>query len=154
MSTTRVTRAIGAPPSAVYRALLDSEAVAHWMVPNGMTSEVHAFDAREGGVFRISLTYDDPTSVGKTKGATDSFSGRFARLVPDTEVVQVVEFEAPDPAMQTPMTITYRLEEAPGGTVLTGLHENLPAGVSAEDNEYGWSMSLAKLAAHVEAAHP
>jgi len=30
------------------------------MVPEGMTSEVHAFDARDGGEFRISLTYDTP----------------------------------------------------------------------------------------------
>ena len=29
------------------------------MVPDGMTSEVHAFDAREDGFFRISLTYPD-----------------------------------------------------------------------------------------------
>jgi hypothetical protein len=28
----------------------------------------------------------------------DTFHGRFVRLVPDTEVVQVVEFETDDPA--------------------------------------------------------
>jgi hypothetical protein len=37
-----------------------------WMVPTGMTSHVHAFDLREGGSFRISLTYDAPTGTGKT----------------------------------------------------------------------------------------
>jgi hypothetical protein len=31
-----------------------SRAVATWMVPTGMTSHVHAFDACEGGSFRIS----------------------------------------------------------------------------------------------------
>jgi uncharacterized protein YndB with AHSA1/START domain len=50
----------------VYRALLDAPAVATWMVPTGMTSHVHAFDAREGGSFRISLTYDAPMGTGKT----------------------------------------------------------------------------------------
>ena len=72
--------------------------VQQWMVPDGMTSHVHSFDAREGGTFRISLTYDRPTSTGKTTAQTDTFHGRFVRLVPDTEVVQAVEFETDDPA--------------------------------------------------------
>ena len=42
------------------------------MVPDGMTSQVHEFDAREGGAFRISLTYDTPTGIGKTTAHTDT----------------------------------------------------------------------------------
>ena len=53
MSSTRVSRRVNAPCSIVYRALLDAHAVAMWKVPTGMTSHVHAFDAREGGSFRI-----------------------------------------------------------------------------------------------------
>jgi len=34
-------------------------------VPTGMTSNVHEFDAREGGSIRISLTYTDPGLCGK-----------------------------------------------------------------------------------------
>jgi hypothetical protein len=49
------------------------------MVPTGMTSHVHAFDAREGGSFRISLTYDAPTGTGKTTAHTDTYHGRFVR---------------------------------------------------------------------------
>lgn len=104
MSTTRVTRHIRAPRSAVYRALLDRDAVQHWMVPDGMTSRVHVFEPYEGGTFRISLTYDAPTDTGKTDGQTDTFHGRFARLVRDTEVVQEVEFETTDPALRGEMT--------------------------------------------------
>jgi uncharacterized protein YndB with AHSA1/START domain len=84
----------------VYRTLLDAEAVQEWMVPEGMTSQVHLFDPREGGMFRISLTYDTPTNEGKTSAQTDSFHGRFVKLVPDTEVVEVVEFETDDPALR------------------------------------------------------
>lgn len=51
------------------------------MVPSGMTSHVHAFDAREGGLFRISLTYDEPTGIGKTTARTDTYHGRFVKLV-------------------------------------------------------------------------
>lgn len=150
MGTTRVSRHIRAPRSLVYGALLDPEAVQQWMVPDGMTSRVHAFDAREGGTFRISLTYDMPTGAGKTSAHTDSFHGRFAKLRPDAEIVQVVEFETPDPTMQGEMTITYLLEDGEQGTTLVGLHENLPPGLSPVDNELGWNMSMDKLAKLVE----
>jgi len=152
VSTTQVARHIDAPPSAVYRALLDPASVQRWMVPDGMSSEVHVFEPVPGGRFRISLTYDDPTATGKTSGATDTFEGRFERLVPDREVVQAITFETDDPALQGEMTITYTLAEAAGGaTDLAGRHEGLPPGVSAADNELGWRMSLDKLAALVEA---
>lgn len=150
MATTELTRHIRAPRTAVYRALLDPTAVQRWMVPEGMTSEIHAFDAREGGGFRISLTYAAPAAAGKTSAHTDTYHGRFVRLVPDTEVVQVIEFETDDPRMQGEMTVSYGLADADGGTALTGRHENLPPGVSAADNELGWSMSLGKLAGLVE----
>lgn len=115
-----------------------------------MTSNVLSFDPREGGAFRISLTYGTPTTAGKTDDRTDTFHGRFVSLVPDREVVQVVEFESDDPAMRGEMTITYLLAGDGGGTTLTGRHDNLPPGVSAADNERGWRMSLDKLARLVE----
>jgi uncharacterized protein YndB with AHSA1/START domain len=129
---------------------LDPEAVRVWMVPDGMSSEVHLFEPHEGGTFRISLTYEQPTERGKTSAHTDTFHGRFARLVPDTEVVQVVEFESADPAMRGEMTITYLLADAQGGTDVVGLHENVPPGIKPEDNELGWTMSIDKLARLVE----
>jgi uncharacterized protein YndB with AHSA1/START domain len=150
VTTTTVTRRIRAPRAAIYRALLDAADVQQWMVPDGMTSQVHTFDAREGGQYRISLTYDMPTDTGKTTAQTDSFHGRFVRLVPDTEVVQVVEFETDDPGLKGEMTITYSLTDADDGTELVGVHENLPPGVPPADNELGWRMSLEKLAKLVE----
>jgi uncharacterized protein YndB with AHSA1/START domain len=117
-----------------------------------MTSHVHAFDAREGGAFRISLTYDAPTGAGKSTAHTDTYHGRFIRLVPDEEVVEVVEFETADPALQGEMTITISLAEADGGTEILAVHDRLPPGLSPADNETGWRSSLAKLAALVEAA--
>src|ERR1700744_496443 len=151
MGTTRLTKHIRAPRSRVYRALLDADAVQRWQVPDVMTSRVHVFDAREGGEFRVSLTYDAPAGAGKTTAQTDTYHGRFTRLVPDTEVVQVGEVETPARALGGEMTISYTLADAgDGGTVLTGTHENLPPGVRPEDNELGWSESIGKLAALVE----
>src|SRR5581483_10179260 len=69
-------------------ALLDAAAVQRWMVPAGMTSQVHVFEPREGGSFRISLTYDEPTGTGKTTAHTDTHHGRFLKLVPDQQVAE------------------------------------------------------------------
>src|SRR5882762_7047040 len=140
-----------APRAKVYRTLLDARAVATWMVPNGMTSRVHAFDAREGGSFRISLTYDAPTGTGKTTAQTDTYHGRFVKLVTNEQVVEVVEFETTDPALRGEMTIAIALADADGGTDIHAVHDGLPRGVPAADNEAGWRSSLGKLAALVEA---
>ena len=148
--TTRLTRHITAPRSDVYRALLDPVAVVHWKVPGGMTSEVHEWEAREGGRLRVSLTYSGG-GVGKTTEHTDTYSGYFAELVPDQKVVEVDEFETDDPALSGPMTITVTLADAAdGGTELVAVHEGLPDGVREEDNELGWNESLTRLAALVE----
>jgi uncharacterized protein YndB with AHSA1/START domain len=151
MRSTRISRHIRAPRAMVYSALLDARAVATWKVPDGMTCRVHEFDAREGGSFRISLTYDEPTGTGKTTSHTDTYHGRFVKLVTNEQVVEVDEFETTDPALRGEMTITITLADADGGTDLLAVHDGLPRGVSAADNEVGWRTSLAKLAALVEA---
>jgi uncharacterized protein YndB with AHSA1/START domain len=151
LTSTRISRHIDAPREAVYRALLDPRAIAKWKVPDGMTCDVHEFDAREGGLIRVSLTYAEPTAAGKTTPHTDTYHGRFVRLVPDEQVVEVDEFETDDPALRGEMTITITLADAAGGTHLVAVHDGLPRGVSPADNEIGWQMALAKLAALVEA---
>jgi uncharacterized protein YndB with AHSA1/START domain len=151
VTATRSRRLIRAPRARVFEALVDPAAVAGWRFPAGMTCEVHAFDAREGGRLRISLTYDAPERSGKSRGRTDTYHGRFVRLVPDELVVEVDEFETADPALQGEMTITISLRDADGGTELEAVHDGLPSGVRPADNELGWQESLARLAAQVEA---
>jgi uncharacterized protein YndB with AHSA1/START domain len=150
VGSTRIARHVRAPRATVYAALLDARAVATWRAPAGMTSVVHEFDAREGGAFRISLTYETPTGSGKTTAQTDTYHGRFARLVPNEQVVEVLEFETADPALRGEMTMTTTLVDANGGTDILVVHEGLPRGVSAADNELGTRMSLDNLAALVE----
>lgn len=152
MTSTRLSRHVDAPRGIVYRALLNARAVATWMVPDGMTSHVFAFDAREGGLFRISLTYDEPTGTGKTTAHTDTYHGHFVKLVPHEQVVEVMEFETGDAAMRGEMTVTFTLTDSGGGTDVLAVHDNVPPGVSPGDNETGWQMALDKLAALVEAA--
>ncbi len=134
-----------APRERVSRVSGRARGVATWGVPDGMTSQVHAFEGREGGRFRISLTYDAPTAVGKSSAHTDTFHGCFVQLVPDERVVEAVELETADPALRGEMTITYALADADGGTDVLVVHDGLPRGVSNADNETGTRMSLANL---------
>jgi uncharacterized protein YndB with AHSA1/START domain len=154
VTSTRVRRHVQAPRARVYAALVDADAIAKWKVPAGMTCHVHSFDAREGGTFRISLTYDAPTEAGKTTEQTDTYRGRFVELVADERVVEVDEFETDDPDLRGEMRITITLTEAEGGTDVLGVHEGLPPGVPPADNEAGWRSSLARLAALVEGDPP
>ena len=108
-----------APRPVVYRALLDADAVAKWRVPEGMTSQVHEFEAREGGSFRVSLTYDAPDRTGKSTSHTDTYHGHFAKLVPDEQVVEVFEFETADPALAGTMTMTTTLADDDGAALMS-----------------------------------
>ena len=150
MSSTHVARHFAASPHRVYRALTDAETVARWRFPSGMSCEVHAWDAREGGTLRVSLTYDAPDRAGKSAEHTDTYRGRFARLVPDELVVEVDEFETSDPALRGEMTMTVSLREADGGTDLVAVHDGLPPGVRPPDNELGWREALDRLAVLLE----
>jgi uncharacterized protein YndB with AHSA1/START domain len=134
----------------VYRALLDPQAVARWKFPEGMKCEIHRFEPWEGGRLRVSLTYETSTAVGKSAAHTDTYHGRFVKLLPDEQVVEIDEFETTNPNLQGEMTITITLAEAEEGTELVATHEGLPRGVSPEDNETGWRMALAKLKTLVE----
>ena len=115
-----------------------------------MRSQVHSFDAREGGTFRVSLTYDEELRTGKTSAHSDTYHGRFVRLIPDAQVLEAVEFETADASLRGEMTITVTLTDSDGGTEVVGVHEGLPPGVSPADNELGWQQALARLASLVE----
>ncbi|MER6573353.1 SRPBCC domain-containing protein [Streptomyces sp. NPDC001093] len=153
MYATRASRRVQAPPHAVYRALTDADAIAAWRVPDGMTARVHTFEAREGGHFRVSLTYDDASATGKSGGHTDTYHGHFARLVPGALVVEVFEFETGDDAVRGTMTMTTTLTAADGGTDVEILHEGIPDDIPREDNERGTRMALDNLARLVEGPH-
>ena len=148
----RATQLVRAPRSTVYAALLDPQAVETWRVPNDMTASIREWEPQEGGRFRVSLTYRAEDRTGKTEGATDTYSGRFTRLVPDEQVVERLAFETDDPDLQGTMTMTWTLREVDDGTEVDLFHEGLPDVVPPEDNATGTRMALSKLAAYVEGA--
>jgi uncharacterized protein YndB with AHSA1/START domain len=152
-SSTRVSMIVKAGRELVYRAFLDPDATAVWLPPDGMTGEVHFFDASEGGRFRISLTYRDPGHRvgGKSSEHTDTFQGRFVELAPYEKIVEAIEFETDDPSLAGEMKLTVTFAEAGPATEVTILSEDIPRGIRLEDNQAGVTESLRKLAVLVEA---
>jgi uncharacterized protein YndB with AHSA1/START domain len=147
--STRMRRLLRAPRARVYALLLDPTALPHWKVPDGMSLEVHEWEPREGGRIRVSLTYRDEGSAGKSAAHTDTYHGEFVHLVRDELIVERDEFETDDPAFRGAMTISFALTDAKGGTELVTTHDGVPPGVRLADNELGWRMALDKLAALV-----
>ena len=150
--TSTVSAIIKAPRQAVYQACINPDEIAKWRVPDNMKAEVHAFDAREGGKYRMSLKYlqTEHPAEGKTSGDTDTFAGRFVEIVPGEKIVEVIEFEAADAKFAGEMKITTSFRDVAGGTGITLFFEGIPPGVRPEDNETGTRQSLEKLAALLE----
>jgi uncharacterized protein YndB with AHSA1/START domain len=148
--TDAASRIIAAPRSAVYAALVEQDALAAWLPPDGMRASFERFDPRPGGSYRLTLTYQDAAdAAGKTTTDTDVVEGRFVELVPDVRVVQAVDFASDDPAFAGTMTMTWRLTDVEAGTLVEFIADDVPAGISAEDHATGLASSLANLAAHL-----
>ena len=142
-------RIIQASRQALYRAFMDPDDLVAWLPPTGMKGHIRAFDSRTGGGYLMVLTHLDPVDHGrgKTTADTDVINARFVELVPDRKIVQRVDFVTDDPDFAGEMTMTWTFAEVAGGTEVTVLAENAPAGVSAEDHEAGMRLSLENLAA-------
>lgn len=154
--TTRVSRVVGASRGAVYAAWLDARALAAWLPPSGMRGDVREVDPREGGGYRMTLTYEraEHPVRGKTSEHTDAVRARFVQLIPDERIVQAVRFDATDPDLAGEMTMTVTLADADEGTEVTVLCEHIPPGIRLEDNEMGCRSSLENLAAFLRRPGP
>lgn len=149
---TRTSRIIKARPEELYAAFMDPGALVAWLPPGEMTGEIHEFDARAGGGYRMSLFYPptERSSRGKTSDKEDMVTVRFVELAPARRIVEGVKFVTTNPALFGEMTIEITFEPVSGGTEVTFLCTNLPPGLRAEDNEAGSRLSLEQLAHRFE----
>lgn len=150
--TDTASRVIKAAPDVLYRAFLDPAALVQWLPPEGMTGRFDTFEPREGGTYRMTLTYVVPHegTPGKASADEDIVAGRFIELVPNKRVVQAGTFDSDDPALAGEMIMTWSLDPVADGTRVTILCENVPAAIRKEDHDEGLASSLANLAAYVE----
>jgi uncharacterized protein YndB with AHSA1/START domain len=146
--STRTTRVIRASPDAIYGAFVDPATLVRWLPPAGMTGRLHAFDARVGGGYEMSLFYPpgERRFRGKTAEREDRVVVRFVELAPPARLVEVVRFVSDDPAFGGEMTLTVTIEPEGEGSAVTLAFDNLPPGLRPEDNDAGARASLAQLA--------
>jgi uncharacterized protein YndB with AHSA1/START domain len=144
-------RVIAAPTDRVYAAFVDPDALRAWLPPDGMTGRFDRFDARQGGSYRLILTYADTSgSPGKATPDSDVVEARFVDIVPGVRVVQAVEFVSDDPSYAGTMTMTWEVTAVDTGTRVEFRAEDVPDGISAKDHTAGLASSLANLAAYLE----
>lgn len=151
-ASTRASKVIRARPDELYDAFVDPDALVEWLPPGEMTGVIHAFDARVGGGYEMSLFYPptEPTSRGKTTEREDRVHVRFVELEPPRRIVEAVRFESPDPALHGEMMMEITFDAVSGGTEVSILSTHLPPGLRAEDNEAGSKLSLDQLARRFE----
>ena len=149
--TDRASLLIHADRETVFAALTGEEALLAWLPPRGMHGRFERFDLRDGGSYRLVLTYDDASgSPGKTAADSDVAEVRIARVVPGELVEQLVDFVSDDPGFQGTMRMTWSLRDAEDGTVVEFEARDVPEGIRARDHAEGLTSSLANLAAYLE----
>jgi len=151
-ASTRTSRVIKARPEDLYDAFVDPKALVEWLPPAEMTGEIHAFDARVGGGYRMSLYYPEEEKVfrGKTAEREDRVEVRFVELARPRKIVEAIDFVTDDPALKGEMTMTATFKKTSGGTEATLVFENLPPGLQPLDNDAGARLSLDQLARRFE----
>jgi uncharacterized protein YndB with AHSA1/START domain len=149
--TDSASRFIAVPPERAYAALVDAEALLTWLPPAGMSARFERFDLREGGSYRLVLTYMDASSApGKATADSDIVDARILELAPGVRVVQAVDFVADDPAFTGTMMMTWAVVPIEGGCRVDIRAEDVPAGISADDHAAGLASSLSNLAMFLE----
>lgn len=146
-------RVIQAPPHKLYRAFLDGEALVQWLPPRGMTGKLEVFEPREGGIYRMVLTYEgrEHGTPGKSTEHADIVEVRFLKLEPDRRIVQGIRFDTTDPTFAGIMTITWTLTPvAGGGTEVSVLCANVPEGIGKDEHDRGLRSTLHNLAVFAE----
>ena len=143
--TIRLYRVLRATPERVYRAFLDSDAMAKWLPPNGFTGKVHHMDSKVGGTFKMSFT-----NFSTCK--SHSFGGAYLELVPHERIRYTDKFD--DPNLPGEIQTTVTLKKVSCGTELNVVQEGVPGVIPAEACYLGWQESLILLAKLVEAEIP
>ena len=139
--TVRLHRVLRAKPEKVYRAFLESGAMAKWIPPYGFTCTVHHMEARVGGTFRMSFH-------NFTSGNGHSFGGEYLELVPHERIRYTDKFE--DPNLPGVLEVTVVLKPVLCGTELSITQSGIPEVIPLEMCYLGWQESLAQLATLVE----
>lgn len=150
MSHTDVGQAVvKAPPDEVFAALVDEEARTIWLPPAGMSGRFTWFDVRPGGGYRMTLTYDDESTLGKSGENTDVVEVRFVSVDEPRRLVEEADFVSDDPDLAGTMTMTWSLEPVDDGTLVIITATDVPDGISSQDHAKAFASTLSNLDEYV-----
>ena len=147
MGTNTVTlhRVLKTSPQKVFRAFTDAKAIASWIPPYGFICEVHEFDPRPGGKYKMSF-------INFSTGNGHSFGGEFLEIKPGEFIRHTDKFD--DPNLPGEMITTVWINKVSCGTELKIVQEGIPEVIPAEMCYLGWQESLEKLRMLVEPEIP
>lgn len=140
-NTVNLHRVLRAPVERVFRAFSDPQAKAAWLPPFGFVCEVHSFDFKVGGTYRMSFK-------NFTNEQKHSWGGTFKTIKPNELIIFSDKFD--DPNLPGEMTATISFKKVMVGTELTIKQEGIPAMIPTEMCYLGWQESLIKLAQLVD----
>ncbi len=82
-----------------------------WLPPGNMIGKMLHSDFREGGSYRMRLTYTEPQhGRGKTSADSDEVEVRLTKLEDGRRIEQEVSFESEDPAFSGVMRMIWTFE--------------------------------------------
>jgi uncharacterized protein YndB with AHSA1/START domain len=139
--TIRLHRVIATRPNKIYRAFVESDAIASWLPPYGFLCTVHELDARVGGHHKMSFR-------NFTTGESHGFGGEYLELVPGQRLVYTDRFD--DPNLPSEMRVTVDLKAVSVGTEMHIEQQGVPDLIPLDGCYLGWQASLRKLAKLVE----
>ena len=149
--TDRASLLVHVDSARVFEALTHREALQRWLPPAGMHGSFEEFDMREGGSYRLVLTYEDASDApGKTSADSDVSTTRIVEIVPGERVVQEIDFESDDEAFHGTMRMDWSLHPVEDCTEVVVEARDVPSRVRARDHAAGLTSSLANLAALLE----
>jgi uncharacterized protein YndB with AHSA1/START domain len=136
---------IAATAERVFRALSDpKELVQWWGSPETYRAHHWEADFRVGGKWRVE---------GKSaSGEPYSVSGEFLEITRPRRLVQTWSYDWDGGKGQPPTTLTYVLEDIPGGTRVTVRHEGFASREDCGSHGAGWERVLGWLEAYLENA--
>ena len=141
-------RVVDAPRERLFQGWTDPKLLVQWFAPKPLTTTLHEFDPRPGGVFRATMR--DP-------GGTEyPANGVFLEIVKNERIVTTDAFEAGwQPSAKPFMTAIVTFEDAgPGKTKYTARARHWSSGDRAAHEKMGfhegWGQCLDQLVALVK----
>jgi uncharacterized protein YndB with AHSA1/START domain len=134
-NTIEQTLTVNAPAEKVYRALTEPSELRRWFATEAKS------DARTGGAYHLTFTFDDASRNHETKGEYRA-----------AEAGKRVAYSWPAGHAKVPTEVEFKLAPQGNGTELTMLHSGWAATTeeSRKEHEMGWGFFLSNLKAYLE----